>query len=218
MRNGFYIMLWLALALGGCTAAQKYGQPMTALDESEVRSANNAPSPPSKSAPQAEQTTTTQASERSDVQFVPVAHVTIPAVDPGAVWVVAKIREALDAESGGGKQSGSIEISTQLLRNQSKAQNDEFDAMVDRLARLLDAAGADEGLHFTADPAQPVDYQLKGTAYLVTANGFDLWELYLSLKPNDRAWTLWQADVPVRLLRSERLRGQQIFPPVSPQH
>lgn len=212
MRYGFYIILCLLLALAGCEATPKYGAPVTNLTGSEVGSA--------KSARDDRRDDTTQRidAERSDPEDLEAAEIEIKAthapVDPGAEWLVAKLRDVLQAELARADRPTAFYISTFSIRNQSKAQCDEFDAMLVRLAELLDAAGSEEGLRFTADAARSVDYHLKGAAYLVTAEGFDLWELYLSLRPSDRAWTLWQADAPVRLLRSTRLRGQQMFPPI----
>ncbi len=131
-----------------------------------------------------------------------------PVADPGAIVLVQRLATVFDAESD---HRIALTISTWHLRNQSRAQSAEFDAMTQRLAMLLDAAGREHELHFTSDAARPVDYHLTGTAYLVNAGGFDQWELYLALKPADRSWTLWQSDSPVRLLRATRLRSQQIF-------
>ena len=63
---------------------------------------------------------------------------------------------------------------------------------------------------FTTDVDQPVHYQLLGTAYLVTAEGFDQWELFLRLSPAEDAWTIWQPAVPVRVLRQPRPGQPQI--------
>lgn len=217
MRNGFYIMLWLTLGLAGCSSSPKYGQPVATLAGNEVRSADNAQSQP-KVAPGTEpENGVPTAGEVAEPQFELVNHTSVvrAQIDAGAVWLTAQILDAMAGEGDRANRAGPIYISTRTIRNQSKAQSDEFDAMLVRLADLLDAAGADDGLRFTADPVRQVNYHLKGTAYLVTTDGFDLWELYLSVKPSDRVWTLWQADAPVRLLRSARLRGQQLFPPVS---
>lgn len=211
MRYGFYIILCISLAMAGCSSSEKYGPPVTALGGNDVSSANNARKKPvdEQESPMREVDEGPDQPEHGEVVFLQASHNRMPATDPGAVWLVQKIEAALD----GREHDSPVWIGTHKLRNQSRAQCDEFDAMLARLAELLDAAGAEQNLRFTSNAAQAVAYDLKGTAYLVTFEGFDLWEMYLSIKPSDRAWTLWQAEAPIRLLRSERLRGQQLFPP-----
>ncbi|NIQ35452.1 MAG: hypothetical protein GTN86_05930, partial [Xanthomonadales bacterium] len=48
------------------------------------------------------------------------------------------------------------------------------------------------------------DYVLGGTAYLVTADGSDQWELFLSLRRPGESWTVWRAERAVRTLRQPR--------------
>jgi len=64
-----------------------------------------------------------------------------------------------------------------------------------------------------ADAAEAARYELHGTAYLVTARGFDQWELYLSLRPAGQAWTIWRADAAVRMLRQPRPGEPEIILP-----
>lgn len=97
------------------------------------------------------------------------------------------------------------------FRNQSHAGQEEVDRLTGRLAELLDRSGSrgPQQIRFTGDAAAAADFDLRGTAYLRTADGLDQWELYLSLRPADRGLGLWQGKVMV--LRQPR-RGQQIFP------
>lgn len=134
--------------------------------------------------------------------------------DPGAAALVKRLAAMIDAEDDG--RTAPVRIGTWSIRNHSRCQSDEFEAMQHRFAELLDHAADDLQFQFTADPARPVEYQLGGTAYIITAGGFDQWELYLTLRPADRSWTIWQAEQPVRMLRVTRRRGPQIFLPESP--
>lgn len=137
----------------------------------------------------------------------------LPRVDPGASalidrMLVADAQRPRDAD-------GWTQIALESLTNYSRATRDEFDAFKKRLADLLSRAGRDDKVRFTAEPAPdaPVHRRLTGTAYLVTAGGFDQWELYLTLMPADEAWTVWRSDGPVRVLRAAPAHGQQVFIP-----
>ncbi len=101
---------------------------------------------------------------------------------------------------------GEILIRVDMLRNQSHASTGEFRAMLERLAAALSRAGASGGtpMRFVVRPGEPVDYELGGAVYLMTAGGFDQWELYLTLRIPDGGATLWSADGAVRMLRQPR--------------
>lgn len=106
-----------------------------------------------------------------------------------------------------------IWVSVAAMRNFSRTSSTEFSAMRERLAQLLNSAGEPHRLRFTTDRELSTSYALAGTAYLINANGFDQWELYFSLKPAEAEWTMWRNDLPIRLLRQERVREQQLFVP-----
>ena len=82
-----------------------------------------------------------------------------------------------------------------------------------RLAQVLTGAGRSGRvpMRFASRADEPVDYELSGTAYLMTSQGFDLWELYLSLHPSGQSWTVWSADDPVRMLRQPRGGDPQLY-------
>jgi len=101
---------------------------------------------------------------------------------------------------------GEVLVSVEGLRNQSHASTGEFEMLLERLAATLSRAGSTGGvpMRFMLRPGEPVDYELRGTAYLMTAVGFDQWELYLNLRAAGRQWTIWSADGPVVMLRQPR--------------
>lgn len=131
--------------------------------------------------------------------------------DPGADALVGAMRRGIALV--GDEPWGEILVSLEGITNQSHAGAGEFDAMRTRLARLLTGSGRGGPvlMRFVSSANEPVDYELRGTAYLVTTLGFDVWELYLGLYPEGRSWTVWSPTGPVRLLRQAR-GGQQIFP------
>jgi hypothetical protein len=113
----------------------------------------------------------------------------------------------------GEKPWGEVLVSVEGLRNQSHASTGEFEKLLERLATTLSRAGSTGRvpLKFTLRPQEPVDYELSGTAYLMTAAGFDHWELYLNLRAAGREWTIWSADGPVLILRQPRGGVDRIY-------
>ena len=57
-------------------------------------------------------------------------------------------------------------------------------------------------------------YRMLGSAYLITAEGFDQWELFLSIAPADHDLAVWEARSATRILRTERPGVTQITFPV----
>lgn len=202
-----YIILGLGVLLGGCSASRVGTESDFSKPSPNRLSAVNAQSVEPNSDDLTDRPATSS-QEPQPTHIVDEADAPTPA-DPGAALLVRRLSDVIDTDRAD-RQARCV-ISTCAIRNQSRAQPDEFDAMTQHLAELLDRAGHSNGLAFTADRAQPADYRLGGSAYLINADGFDQWELYLSLRPADRAWTLWQSDAPVRLLRIVRRRGQQLF-------
>jgi hypothetical protein len=129
--------------------------------------------------------------------------------DPGA----ALLAEAISAHLGtsGSRFSDPTRISLGRLRNQSHSTAAEFAAFRERLASLLNEASRDRGTLFIASDDAPAHYQLLGTVYLITADGFDQWELYLSMTAADRPWAIWQSGSPIRVLRQARPGQPQVF-------
>ncbi|MDY7107611.1 MAG: hypothetical protein SYC29_03150 [Planctomycetota bacterium] len=128
--------------------------------------------------------------------------------EPGALALVASMTAAMpDRETD---DEGVTRIGIHFLRNQSRAEASEFDAFTKRLAELLSAAGRSLSVSFTTAGDEPVQYELLGAAYLITADGSDQWELFLRLCPAEESWTVWENEVPVRVIRQPRPGQPQI--------
>ncbi len=131
--------------------------------------------------------------------------------DPGADALVRSILASLDTPTR--TPGGETRVRVDRFRNQSHCSQREFASLRRRLADVLSRSGRSDQIRFVADAAQPAHYELHGTAYLVTTRGFDQWELYLSLRPAGQAWTIWQSDRPVRMLRQARPGEPEIILP-----
>lgn len=128
-------------------------------------------------------------------------------VDPGAASIVKSIADALADRRVAGD---AIAIDLSPLRNLSRSSAAEFAAFTSRLAELLTHAGREHRMTFTIDPSATAPYRMLGTAYLMTADGFDQWEMYLSVSPSDRDWQVWAARSAVRAMRMPRAGQPQI--------
>lgn len=127
-------------------------------------------------------------------------------VDPGVQTIVQRIVTAID-----GSVDSQITIGVWNLENVSRCRREEFQQLQERIAILFTAAGAESDLHFTSDSSAEVDYHLQGSAYLMTADGFDQWEVFLRLRPVDQTWAQWDAPGPVRILRHARPNQPQVL-------
>ncbi len=135
---------------------------------------------------------------------------------PGpALTLVASMRQGIAVAGGPGRE---VRVGLQGIRNQSHASTGEFDLMRRRLADALNLAGADQHMPMRFDAADggPCDYDLTGTAYLVTASGFDLWEIYLELHRAGEAWSVWRLPGAIRMLRQPRPGEAELIMPVNP--
>jgi hypothetical protein len=99
---------------------------------------------------------------------------------------------------------GMTRIGVGQIRNQSRSRSGEFAEFRQRLARLFTQAAGDSRVQFTADANARNHYELQGAAYLITRDGFDVWELFLSVSPAEDSYSLWQADSAVYVLRQAR--------------
>ncbi|MHC4414553.1 MAG: hypothetical protein ACYS0G_04645 [Planctomycetota bacterium] len=199
-RGKRFIILWMVVALSALGCGMRTSGPvMSFAGPSRMRPADR-DEPPA-------------AADRDEPRPAPVV-VERPkraAVDPGADALVDAILKSLADPARG--PDGDARVGLARLRNQSHCSAREFAAFRERLARLLDRPGRFARIRFIADPDQTVEYELRGTAYLLTAGGFDQWELYLSLYRTGQAWPVWQADGPIRLLRQRRPGTPEIFSP-----
>ena len=130
--------------------------------------------------------------------------------DPGAAAVVESINSALSHRDASAE--GVTIISVRDVRNLSRASADEFNSMRGRLCKALARAGDSSKLVFidAENPAIAPHYRMLGTAYIITADGFDQWEMYLSLTSAARNFQVWDARGAVRMLRLPRAGQPQI--------
>ncbi len=139
-----------------------------------------------------------------------------PQTDPGADAIVGQIAKSIGPRHGDAEPETRISLSR--LYNQSHASSREFEALRNRLARVLNFSGRGHGMWFEVQPHASIDYELHGAAYLVTVAGRDQWELHLSLRPAGGSWTVWRADGPLRMFRQFQSGDRQIlWPDTDPQ-
>jgi hypothetical protein len=133
-------------------------------------------------------------------------------IDPGALRLVNSIVDRLPTRPV--DDGGVTRVNLAGIRNLSHSDAREFTAFLDRFAGVLSRAGRDARLTFTAGDDiddEVAHYDMVGTAYLVSADGFDQWELFLTVTPVGRPLTLWQSEGPVRVLRQARRDQPQVF-------
>ncbi len=199
-------ILALAVLHGGCSAPHRGDPP--ALSPIAARSTKAPPMAPPQPLPPA------PPGANADILAAPPKEPAEPSPLPGAAGAVAadlaaarlvgNMRAAIDEFAPGRRET--VRIEAWRLRNFSHAAPREFATMRRRLCELLSAAGAGANprIEFVDAQESPVDFELHGTAYLLTAAGFDQWELYLSLRPARDRWTVWEGAAPVRMLRNQR--------------
>lgn len=176
-------ILWvIALSAAGCAPTP----PMKPVEPAPVAVA---PEQPDASVP--ERVAAEADPARTPAEDLPPAIVGGPGADALALLLADRL---------GPGRPRTIDLSG--LRNQSRATASEFAAMRRDFAEALDASRVDAEIAFIDDPAAPRSEELRGSAYLVTVDGFDLWELFLRLYvPGERS-PRWQSGRPVRLLRA----------------
>jgi hypothetical protein len=132
--------------------------------------------------------------------------------DPGADQFVAALLTGLGPRQH--DENGATRICVSKLRNQSRAQQSEFAAFQERFAEVLTRSSSESNVTFCtgSDAHSLIHYELLGTAYLITTDGFDVWELFIMVTPADKSWMVWQPTGPVRVLRHPRPNQQQVFP------
>ena len=134
-----------------------------------------------------------------------------PQTDPGADAIVGQMAKSIRSRTGDVEPQTRISLSR--LYNESHASGREFEALRNRLARVLNLSGRSHGMWFEVQPSASIDYELYGAAYLVTVAGRDQWELHLSLRPAGASWTVWRADGPLRMFRQFQGGDRQILWP-----
>jgi hypothetical protein len=134
-------------------------------------------------------------------------------IEPAAQALVESMLNSMRDRAIG--QDGFTRVGTSQLRNQSRTSSAEFDAFRQRLADILSSAGKQWRLQFVADDAPTGDnqYELQGAAYLVTVQGFDVWEVFLSVSAKPALLTIWNGSgQPLRILRTPLAGQPQILP------
>ncbi len=134
-----------------------------------------------------------------------------PQTDRGADAIVGQIAKLIRSRNGDAEPETRISLS--WLNNQSHASSREFEAMRNRLARVLNLSGRSYGMWFEVQLSASIDYELHGAVYLVTVAGRDQWELHLSLRAAGGSWTVWRADGPLRMFRQLQGGDRQILWP-----
>lgn len=196
VAGAHYMMLCLSLAfmMFGCAAPPVVGPVGATTNEKNISASAN----PS------------VAEEHPGLAMELVPNTFSLPIDPGASHVVEAIVSVIDARHAR-LRDYHIRIGIADIRNQSRCGSDEFQALLDRLASQLTNAGRAHQLEFVSDDAGEIDYHLFGSAYLITLDGFDAWEMFLSLSAADYAMTLWRAPGPVNVLRQQRTSLPQVF-------
>jgi len=205
-----YCILGLVCAvIAGCTPeGQKSGQSLHSQSE---MSAGAAPPPQVPVAATNEPIRRQAAAELGPDVAAEIPASTRPAtkpVDAGAKKLVDSIGGSLSSLNAGGEV---VQISLSALRNQSRSTAAEFAGMLDRLAGLLNDAAEGSRIRFSAVEGEVAPYEMQGTVYLATRDGFDLWEMYLSISSTARPYTLWQNNGPVWLIRQARPGQPQVL-------
>lgn len=129
-------------------------------------------------------------------------------VDVGASRLVASMATVLGDRSL--PADGATLISVHGVQNLSRSNAGEFSAFMHRFCDVLTNAGKSDRLAFTDDATAAAQFRMQGTAYMINAEGFDQWELYLTLSPADRDFDIWDAGRAVRVLRIARPGVPQI--------
>lgn len=183
---------------------ERAAQPARATGEAEADSEGNARTDSAEETGEPD-----DAEESPSVNTTADASVTPRQVDPGAEAFLQALRTDLASNPAVGEPP--LRIRLGRICNMSRASSDEYLQFRNRLATMLSHAGAEHQISFTTDPDADAAWQLRGSAYLIMANGFDWWELHLRLVSADDAGIIWQAQAPLRVIRRPRTIGQQMF-------
>ena len=130
-------------------------------------------------------------------------------VDAGAAKLVASIANVLGDRSL--PNDGVTIINLRGVQNLSRSNADEFGSFMHRFCEVMSKAGKADRIAFTDNAEAEAQYRMQGTAYMIYASGFDQWEMYLTLRPADREFDIWDAGSAVRVLRIARPGAQQIM-------
>jgi hypothetical protein len=123
-------------------------------------------------------------------------------LDPEARRLVEALAKRIGADPSA---DPSTVIALGPIENVSHATTAEFQTMQERLAAVLSAQSRAGGVSFTTSPAgAEITHRLRGSAYVITADGIDQWELFIQLTPRDGLWAMWEPAQPIRVIRHAR--------------
>ena len=203
-----HMMLWMCvgLTLGGCMG------PSTRTRPSSLQSvpSNRHPTTVTSASNQPVRVAAESELGSEAAANIPEALRALPAPpDPGAAALVDSMLAGLGQRQAG--PDGITTIGVRQVRNQSRCSGGEFGAFRERFAQLLNHQGRDSKVRFSGESDAVTQYELQGAAYLTTTQGFDVWELYLSLTPSVESWAVWTANGPVHVLRTPRPGQPQVL-------
>jgi len=199
----------LGVASGCSTPGVKHGEP-SVNQTSFAAPTTPAPAPPVTvtNEPIRQQAATELGPEVAEA--IPAATRPAPRpIDAGAKRLVDAMLASLPANAT--SNGAPVQVSLNSIRNQSRGSVAEFTAMLERFAGLLNDAADGTSIHFASVPGEVTAFEMQGAAYLATREGFDLWEMYLSLSPVQKPLTLWQQNGAVWLLRQPRPGQPQVL-------
>lgn len=213
IRNSRSHMIWcvLLLALGGCESSRRSTTTHLVPSQPSVRH-------PATVVPTDNQHVRDAEMEELGSEMgreIPVVQRPAPMPvlsDPGAIALVQAISDRLGTRTFGA--DGVSRIGLMQVKNQSRATSAEFDAFRERFVSLLNHASSVAmrgNLDFVSDANQQVHYHVQGAAYLITLDGFEMWELFLTMTPADQPHSIWQGDHPIHVLRQPHPGQPQVM-------
>jgi hypothetical protein len=181
------------------------------VDRRSIASADSAARADAESVAEGEAASEQEALEASDEEQA--SSVALKRIDPGAAYLARTIRDRIDASAAHvqAEDGGELIVNIASLRNLSRSTPKEYRAFVDRFAALMNDAGRADRLQFTADPDAAAHFILHGAVYILSADGFDWWELFISVRAAQDGTALWRCEFPVRVMRQPRVGHQQVF-------
>jgi hypothetical protein len=147
-------------------------------------------------------------------QIPPVKREPPQPIDPEAQRLIWSMLAAIPSRAV--DHDGTTRISVSELRNFSRCSEAEFVEFRDeRLVDLLSRAGRDSRVEFTSEASAAGGADGADATKRVgerAEEGFDVWELFLSLSPADENWAVWESRGPIHVLRQARPGQPQVLP------
>jgi hypothetical protein len=221
LRHGLANLSLLAITalIAGCASSESKQSKFRMFEPTHRVGLEALPSEPADQAPKP-QPDTTVARNAAEHELGADAASSMPVVskphngphDRGAEQLVNSISDSIQDHRIAGAD-GLTRIGLTQIHNQSRSDRTEFDSLLNRMAVLLSEAGAESHVMFVNQAEGQLDYQMQGTAYLISSGGFDVWELFLSIQPVERNFSVWRGAEPVHILRTPRPGEPQFLAP-----